>query len=404
MNFFGKNTNPNPFIAFYERSKYRLKAYETINSTIMQAVKDFSFSDYALYGKVNSGGMSIFPLNKGLKTFIPHGANENAIMLLDFVGEAFEDLVDYFEKCKVSGKIPNQSFINNIQLLKGYKSPAPDYFEYISLMKDSFHENFIINNKKNILNFDDYIREFIDFVKRMGSNYPVTLSSWYRTKTASPFHSGIYLSILDIPFGDDSKKEVIVNDPTFSFFIHSCKEHGFYVYKNNPSVLVADLKSKYMMDKYSRSLPASIDDFFSLYYMKASHNDMDLLYNELVKGYNEFVDLYPEQRKIIIGKNNHAISVFTKRNMYNNNINYNTFIKLYILIRNIENDYPFHSVEVDDMANSCIYYLKKLDRNRVIDYIDQQFVTHLANRHGSVNWYKQLIHKSKMTGDNNGGY
>ena len=165
-------------------------------------------------------------------------------------------------------------------------------------MKDSFHENFIINNKKNVLNFDDYIREFIDFVKRMGSNYPVTLSSWYRTKTASPFHSGIYLSILDIPFGDDSKKEVIVNDPTFSFFIHSCKEHGFYVYKNNPSVLVADIYSEQMKQYVLQNEFSNGNHVLEKAYRPAYINDTQLLFSKVIEYYDSYINSLNSEHSI----------------------------------------------------------------------------------------------------------
>jgi hypothetical protein len=91
--------------------------------------------------------------------------------------------------------------------------------------------------------------------------------------------------------GDDYlKQKNILDDENYYFYTNALKRFGFFIDKNIPFRLVADVMSK-SMQKYMQVYGITGEKLFPYYYYKALDYDIEILMNYLVQMWNSYASL-----------------------------------------------------------------------------------------------------------------
>ncbi len=365
--------------AFYERLRFKLYAYEKVNHSNL---KDINFSSLNLYGKVNNIYDSVY-LDEGKISYTAD--NKPAA---NFVVAAFNSVLEHFKRANNFERIsPDEKYLSDLRCYGGYMSPIEQYSNYINSVMEQYNFNYLKHDQIN--SFKDYLSHLIPYAKFLRSEFPLTFSGWLRSKRCSPFVTGLCLNISNDNFGDDVAKERdFLQSRNLNFYLDTCKSRGFYVAKSNPSVLIADINSapmKAFMSEFGLD-----NSLFATGYKLAFERDMELLTNKITEYYNMFI----KNRQVIfkqkISKDN---KLYTKIEYINNNYNINNInniiYKLYINIKNIEEDYVYGQADINHFIKTAKNLEKKFDKEKAISYINIKFRSTYASKYGGLNYYSK---------------
>ena len=89
-------------------------------------------------------------------------------------------------------------------------------------------------------------RHAMNYILENINTFPITQSGFLLSRHCPISTTGIAIELSELSYYTDSVKGDIINTPTFTCFLKDAKEHGFYVDKNNPWRLIANLDSEYM--------------------------------------------------------------------------------------------------------------------------------------------------------------
>ena len=218
---------------FDSRQRYS-DLYSKYNSKKIESIDLWNNSTY--YGRIDTSQQPVIPNDSSLKTI----ANSNIVTLIP-VAEAFEDLKNKINKDITIKKITPNSLYTSLNPSDGYKNVILDYKSYVS---DFFNYqatefNTIINNKNNILFFDDYVSNFIELTYY--TNFITTLSNFVLYK--SPMYSGIIIDLVRETKTDDQIKLNYLRDTNFNYMLETAELFGFRIDKNIPWRLIFNIES-----------------------------------------------------------------------------------------------------------------------------------------------------------------
>jgi hypothetical protein len=364
---------------FYERLRFKLDAYEEVNHTNL---KEFNFSSLSLYGKINKQYDSIYVKEE----FLSPIKNSNKVAV-SFVSLAFNEIVERFKVANDLELISNQQkFLTNLRCYDSYKNPIALYEKYINNLFLTFNKNYL--NGKKVMNFKDYVDNILPYAKKIGSAFPMTFSSWMKTKQCSPYVSGLVINVSNNSHDNDSLKETdFINSENFNFYLSACKASGFFVTKQNPSVLIADFNSNQMLNIASQNNiePTNFFDMCELAYPR----DIEFLISKIIEYYGQYIQNKQYVIESKVSRNNKS---YIKINYINNNynINYlnNNILNIYTNIKNIEEDYPFGQADINQFIKIAKKLEKRLDNRKAIDYINIRFRSTYASKYGGLGYYK----------------
>jgi len=386
MAFLGKNKTTSAAKLAFERSKYSLKAFPENQGMGQPPIVNFNFAERNLYGKVDRLHNPVIPNEDYLRPIYLSRNNENVVRVMNFVADQFNGFQEhYIRACRMRLIDDDDPVLSMIKAYRGYEDPMVKYDAYVDNIMSTYVYNFLPNMLHRVVNFNDFLRIFPEFMERMDSTFPVTLSGFQRSIQSSIFTSGLAIDIGNIKFGDDEvKQDTFLNNNSFQYYVNMAKQYGLSVNKQNPGVLVSDLRGPGCIPYRSNYQLAIVDDVFSKQYIKTIYRDMQQLRFYLVEFYNTFVTLYPEHREIYTCQYK-THSKLTERqyvNNINNNMN-NKILYLYIIIRNIEEDKPYTLKQLEAYYENALR-LKDLSEDRMVDYLEDMFQKKYVTKSGSL--------------------
>lgn len=242
------------------------------------------------YGKVNFRGQPIFLSESNLKQL--QSDNGDTLMALDFVVDAFDDLQHYFQKALSTNRIKSTGVLGNLQAKKAWVSVAKLHHIHMDVLYKSFTFSYIRDIGDNkIKTFDDFLAHFLNFIEFSSAVLPVTRTSFINSNFCTPLITGLMIDISDTSMGDDYlKQKDILDDENYYFYTTALKRFGFFVDKNVPFRLVADVMSK-NMQKYMQAYGITGEKLFPYYYYKSLDYDVEILMNYLVQMWNSYASL-----------------------------------------------------------------------------------------------------------------
>ena len=248
------------------------------------------------FGRYDLSGNPIYILEKNLKQ-IPTKNTKESFFAVNFVVDAFQDLQKHFSQALVSKKINKDFPLSDLPVAQAYVNSETLYQRYINNLFEAFILSYIGGNGLHctINDFSDFNKHLRDYFKSFGQGTPLTFSSFIGSKRCPSSVCGLFIDLQPTGFSDDTKKvNEIMSKNDFAFFISSAKNYGFLVDKNVPWRLVADISSPKMiqyMGKYNSGL--NKDNLFKTYYTKAYVTDIEMMMNNIVAFYNNYVSSRP---------------------------------------------------------------------------------------------------------------
>lgn len=277
------------------QASYRFRKYykdvvypETASPTPI----DFWY-DVPLYGKIDLDGNAIFLSETNLKQL---HTDEGTFFALDFVADAYKDLKNHFKIANMQKAIEfndENTEMAQINATRGWNSIGKLYHTYMAKVYSTFAEN--VENSartRQITNFKDFMNVFkqtaLDYTKTM----PLTRTAFIISRHSPPSMSGLIVEIFNGDHGSDMRKLDFIKDKNFEFYRNSAKNFGFFVDKNAPWRLVANLQSQ-KMQQYMQNYGISFSGLFTKYYYKSYESDIATLKQYMLAFYNSFIQSYP---------------------------------------------------------------------------------------------------------------
>jgi hypothetical protein len=392
-NFNASNTTESAWRLFYERWNYRQESIPSIKSK--PQVRDFSFAEDVLYGRVDTRLNTVYPKEERMKVISSDSNVENSFRLLDFAADAFEKVKSAMASARDNGTIPSNSVIfSNFNIKKAYEDPADLYNNYMNTLMDKYIFEYLSdqNNKKNVFKFVDFLNHFLIFLKKQKKHTPVTFTSWQRSKTSSIFSSGIAIDIGGLEFGEDPiTEERVLKNPCFNYYLNVCKQNGFLVSHLSPTLMVADILSPGLEPYANQNGLYTTESIFARCYNYTYTIDYEILQNKLVDNYNLFVGNYPIERVVSSKCMKTTTSKIIERTPVSlhgaqQDIPVSSWLAMYANIRNIEEGFALGNKMYNKLIKQ-IKTTKNLDSVQSMRYINDTFRETYKRKYGGLNYF-----------------
>ena len=335
------------------------------------------WDDNRLYGRVNMDN-EIITLRESTLSPLKATKNNAAMFAPNFIADAFGDLVDKLDACMKEGKIVPRGPFANLEVVRGWSSVNQEYDRF---MKDQifsvFVEQFLIFSKQNerIKGFSGFLEVFGGFSKHLGKLLPLTRTGFVESTYCTPYTTGLVIDIGRGDYSDDFEKSATyINDPNFLFFADTAKQFGFFVDRNAPWRLIANLGSAAMQRYAAKSGIVLTDNILEniaiiqdSMYKITSPVDMNILAAYLKDMYNAYVERNPYLFEQIM-KEDHkcgSVSRVYERDQIGDAVMYESFVT---------GEYKYR------WAVRSHYYMRMFERGIKIDlHKDKKRLRHLYN-------------------------
>jgi hypothetical protein len=367
---------------FDSRQAYKENSFIDIpekNKTILYE----HFFENQNYGKVDQYGNAIFVSERFLKG--TKSSIGGLILVHNFVSDAFADMSEYFKSAYRLRKIKIQgSPYSQLQPVAGFSSMHKAYANYLSKFNLVLIEYLKeIKAQKTVLNFDDYIRYFLNFLSIQKGLIIFTRSKFITSKFTNQMITGLSLSLDGENYDNDlAKYNKFYLDPNFPFFLETCRRFSFLVDKNAPWTVHFDFNNPYSSEYLKKYIPIASppnllknkEKIFETRYYKAFFTDIKILKTFLHHSYISFIlnensyslieDVTECGNPIIKREERPEISLKKVETEYNNIY----WLKLYFRIRLLEERLELQPAKYNktvlDMENILKYGTTATSENR----------------------------------------
>jgi hypothetical protein len=331
----------------------------------------------------------------------------NNIYALDFVVDSFTELKSFIARKKAKGVFlfPENDLLKMVPQ-KGYR----DYNKEYDILKGNVYNNFLqrlIQNQKIDLieNFEQFVEQFLFFLAEE-DNVAITRCAFLTSTKNYVFNNGLVIEVSNQDHNNlKDYYEKYFENPNFSLLIESIKKYGFFLDKNCPWRLVANLNSQTMQRNAlkrikSRSIiPATPGEFpfgpkgpggfvpqnsrltfrhqfYSAYYKKAYLDETSNLQQVLLNFYSVFLASFPDVVRPYEGRHNvtkltypkEAMSVPIMQSLYPQEY----WIRLFFKIRLLENNVSIERQEVRKVEKAISSLSKQVDNAAALRYTQSQ--------------------------------
>jgi hypothetical protein len=356
MSRFYRKTNFESTIDLFEKKLiYNLKAKMT---TSQKNLVNFTFAEKQLYGRVDRLYLPIVPSNSGATLKDVKTKGTNRVQALNFVADAFEDVVKQFRKKMHLNEISKEEkYLSDFKANNGYIPPKAAYNKHIKIYFRAF-ERVIKENKIKFSNFNEFVIKIMPYILQTAKKKPLTFPAFVKSKFCPMECSGLVIDISDIEFENDEKKiEHFYDNKNWEFYVNVCASYGFMIDRNHPSRLVADIASADMLRYAENYGILTTDQVLNTAYSKAHFRYLETFKVILFRMYNEFKPVrIHRSAEISPGRIKNIIETPIKYTFDNLKEEYNDayFLNLYCRIRIAEEESRFGKGETYSLISDTI--------------------------------------------------
>ena len=374
---------------FEDRTVYKQEAFEPTPgaTTSNAAIRDFWDHDNIYYGRLDLDRRPIIPKSDYLRN-LKASANKS-LYALDFVADAWLNLKRTAENRINDGCLPLENtdgspepYIGPFEPFRAYRDLVATYTKNMKTYLVAYERTYLQQgNYDKVLNYDDFLESFNNFMLNQGSGRLLyTLSSTVLSPYASILNTGLAIDISDLAAGSDPEKEDdFINNPRLNMYKNLAQEYGFYIDKNVPWRLVANLESSMMKKYITKRFPAYSDlgSLFERYYDHTTNVDIDLMKNASINFYNSFaarrrfevIETRAGTCRTTKTVRRESISREDAEELYPNSY----WIKAYITFRNLENHLKYEPAALAKIIKNAVDLEKAVDMDKAKDYINYKF-------------------------------
>lgn len=290
--------DPNAFVAnsrlktkeiFKERSRYKDDVPMVASNGTELPYIDMWY-DKSLYGRVNNRFQPVYPSETNL-VLLADGCT-----VLDFVADAFNAFRKRWEELTAQGVVEQVGLLSTLQPIAGWVSVHEQYHMYVEEMYADLQEWLKTKRSTKMLNFSDFLKVFAEYVAEKAPAKTFTRSGYIASAQCDPRISGLIIEMNrpTVSFNNDyTKYRAFLTDPNYELYALTAAQYGFYVDKNAPFRLVANVKSQAMLGYMSKYGINRTGRMFALYYYRAMPKDRVSLMPYLVSMWNSYASSYP---------------------------------------------------------------------------------------------------------------
>ena len=251
-----------------------------------------------LYGRVDENVKPVY-LSETNLTLV---AEE--VATIDFVADAFRDFRAKWTTLTQMGVVEPVGLLKDLIPFEGWKSLHEAYHLYMEEMFSDF-QAWVRDNgyDYSMLVFNDFLEIFMDYVDVKSPHTPITRSAFIVSSKIGADYSGLVLGLHHPGVSHDNdfgKYQSYIKDPNYELYVLTAEQFGFYVDKNAPWRLVANINSDVMLTYMNKYGINGQKQLFKKYYYKARNKDLDSLRPYLASFWNSFASAYPFQKRTYV--------------------------------------------------------------------------------------------------------
>mgnify|MGYP005810951211 CR=1 FL=1 len=255
-----------------------------------------SWYDKLYYGRVDRTQNGIVISDQAMADRLVQIKSTKNVFVLDFVADAFADFHQHMRAASTSGYINNAGTrFNILEPVRGWKNYQTEFSDSRQHLRSAVQSYFRREKRADraVTGFKAFLNEFINFLELRPLIDPVTLSGFVVSNSSHPMMSGLSIELTSDDHGDDTPKVTkYMLDPNFDYYVRAARKYGFYVHRNAPWKLTADVFSDKMLS-YLDVYGANESNFFSHYYDRSYTKDIQHMKEDLVSIYNSYVTAFP---------------------------------------------------------------------------------------------------------------
>jgi len=375
--------------AYYKRLAYSVYSCVEVDKDTMSTIKDFTVFENLLYGRVDDSYRCVEVKPERL---VAVGDTENQYAL-PFVAAAYEEFQKEIRTAVINGKIRNAPFLEDMKIERSFISARNLFILNLNMLGSRFLGYYIKSRRLNeIKDFKTFMTKYVDFIYETAENNPLTSPAFLMSKNNSILSTGLAIDLQTFDSSVDRRKMEIIAAPFFQFYVDVATKFGFYIDKNYPCRLVANLSSSSMAATASENgyrilAPSS---YFSSDYTVCWREDLYIFQNLAYQLYSYIQDRRPDIYTTFVEGDN----LFTKldqreyivppqvREQFPDDF----WIDFYVRVRNKETKFNFPEQSINKIVKNAIDKKKMLDIHGVMDYINRVFMD-IPAQEGSLNDY-----------------
>jgi len=256
-------------------------------------IVNFNRGEKLFYGRMNYRDCPVvLHPHFGVPALRPIQASQSStspLSALNFVAEAFDMMVRYFEQCVQAGLIKGEErYLSNLVAYKAYEDPWAKF----QTLKDGYKNSLSKKFKRNHVNFltmEDFLPHFLTYTNQAVSKVPITYAGFVKSRQCTVMHSGLAIEIADLDCSNDAAKVVhFLGSPNWEFFVNTCNDFGFIIDQNIPWRIVADVSAAAMRSRESKYSVTGLgpNALFDLYYVPAAFVHTQHFIDDILDYYN----------------------------------------------------------------------------------------------------------------------
>jgi hypothetical protein len=349
------------------------------------------------YSVVDTNNNLVFPRENKISPIV--GGNKQTS--LSFVSLAYSAMMEELERRVNQGQFEKQSFFSVARAESSFTSPLSSFNEF---MISQFREVENLYYTKEITDFKSFLVFFQNFMQSKNNKFRFTLMGFLEN-ISCPKTSGLQIDLIDGQKDNFDLKLQLITDIAFKRYLLLAEKYGFFVDRNNPATLVANIDSP-AMQKFAREDAGAnlgTEGIMKVYFQKAHEVSFDFFINFLIGFYNSVANQDPpysylryvgepckEYEKVIVTRE--AITTDNYKPVVKENRR--LLELLYLKIRFYEN---FSSRSMFNVITKKFYRERKYIKTSFPEFVEQ-LVGPAKNK--SIKFYKNTGKTSPIAFDN----
>lgn len=349
------------------------------------------------YSVVDTNNNLVFPRENKISPLV--GGNKQAS--LSFVSLAYSAMMEELERRVNEGQFEKQSFFSVARAESSFTSPLSSFNEF---MISQFREVENLYYTKEITDFKSFLVFFQNFMQSKNNKFRFTLMGFLEN-ISCPKTSGLQIDLIDGQKDNFDLKLQLITDIAFKRYLLLAEKYGFFVDRNNPATLVANIDSPAMQRFAREDAGANLgtEGIMKVYFQKAHEVSFDFFINFLIGFYNSVANQDPpysylryvgepckEYEKVIVTRE--AITTDNYKPVVKENRR--LLELLYLKIRFYEN---FSSRSMFNVITKKFYRERKYIKTSFPEFVEQ-LVGPAKNK--SIKFYKNTGKTSPIVFDN----
>lgn len=360
-------------INIFEKAKY----YE--NNILEKQYYPYQYDGWdsrKFYGLKDKYNNIIYPKQSALIEYYNNNGNNHKN--INFVVDAFKDFKQYQDDLQKTNKTNNNSIFTKLNVRRSTESVPDLYLKELGRLYEIFTNTFLTDTvKKEIVDIFSFIKYFLKFVNIISTTTSLNRSTFIVSKFAPPTINGLTISFEDIEYDAnyERKANTYIANPQFDHFIITASKFGFFVDRNYPYSIVADIESPIMKSYARKRGYSSTQNIFDNCYFKAYKADLDSLKNVVLGFWNSYA--FYNRSQIINNNSSKTQKIYYNQltlESFEKLFNVNWQLRLYLYSRILESKVKINQNKFENLYNECIKINKFIDTDNSLLFINQKLL------------------------------